>query len=179
MEGSGREREKLTGEGAVGVQIRKILAVTHDPYIPWLGPKEVAVCRRCGAVYHRKHWTLRPSPSGTRGRKIRLVLCPGCQKIRDHFPGGILTLKGNFLNPHKDEILHLIRNEEARARKINPLERIISIKDQKTKIEVQTTSDRFTQRIGMEIHRAYKGRVTYRWPGEDKFVRVEWHRGNG
>jgi hypothetical protein len=120
---------------------------------------------------------MRPSLSGTRGRKLRLVLCPGCQKIRDLFPGGILTLKGEFLNPHRDEIIQLIRNMEARARKINPLERIISINDQRKKIVVQTTSDRFTQRIGMEIHRAYKGDVTYRWPGEDKFVRVDWHRG--
>lgn len=120
---------------------------------------------------------MRPSLPGTCGRKFRLVLCPGCQKIRDLFPGGILILRGEFVNPHKDEMIQLIRSEEARARKINPLERIISIKDHRDKIEVQTTSDRFTQRIGIEIHRAFKGNVTYRWPGEDKFVRVEWRRG--
>ena len=78
---------------------------------------------------------------------------------------------------HKEQILHLIRNEETRAKKNNPLERIILIKDQGTTVEVQTTSDRFAQRIGMEIQRAYKGEVNYHWARDDKFIRVTWQRG--
>ncbi len=157
--------------------IRKNLAVYRDPYLPLMGPKEAAVCKRCGAVYHRKHWSIEKSPDLFKGGKSRSVVCPACQKINDAFPGGIITLSGEFLKPLKEQILHLIRNEEARAKKINPLERIISVKDGGNVVEIHTTSDRFAQRIGMEIHRAYKGDVTYHWSRDDKFIRVTWHRG--
>jgi NMD protein affecting ribosome stability and mRNA decay len=145
--------------------------------MPLMGPKEVAVCKRCGAVYHRKRWSIEKSSDLLKGGKIRSVVCPACQKTKDDFPGGIITLDGEFLKSHKGEILHLIRNEETRAKRINPLERIISIKDQGKSVEVHATSDRFAQRIGMEIHRAYKGDVEYHWSRDDKFIRVKWQRG--
>jgi len=157
--------------------IRKNLAVTHDPYLPWLGPKEAAACRGCGAVYYRKHWALTVPASWKRGRTIRKVTCPACLKTRDDFSGGIIRLGGGYLKPHKDEILHLIRNQEARARRINPLERVIVVKDHGNYVVIHTTSDRFAQRIGREVHRAYKGEVTYRWSPEDRFLRVTWNRG--
>jgi NMD protein affecting ribosome stability and mRNA decay len=157
--------------------IRKNLAVHRDPYLPLMGPKEVALCRSCGAVYHRKRWSMVNSPALLQGRTLRSVTCPACQKRQDSFPGGIIMLSGEFLAPHKEQILHLVRNEEARAKRVNPLERIISIKDNLKSVEIQTTSDRFAQRIGMEIHRAYKGDVTYHWSRDDKFIRVKWSRG--
>jgi NMD protein affecting ribosome stability and mRNA decay len=156
--------------------IRKNLAVNHDPYLPWLGPKEGGVCKSCGAVYRNKRWSMEDAASSLKGRVVRSVTCPGCRKVHDSFPGGIVTLSGGFLAPHKEEILHLIRNEESRARQNNPLERIITIKDEGRAVEVQTTSDRFAQRIGREIHRAYKGEVNYLWSRDDKFIRVKWHR---
>ncbi|MBI3610795.1 MAG: hypothetical protein HY204_08855 [Nitrospirae bacterium] len=156
--------------------IRKNLAVHRDPYLPLMGPKEVAVCRHCGAVYHRKRWSLESPPVAVEGRTIRSVVCPACQKMHDSFPGGIIVLSGEFLKPHKEQIIGLVRNEEARAKKNNPLERIISIKDNGNGVEIQTTSDRFAQRIGMEIQRAYKGDITYHWSRDDKFIRVKWHR---
>jgi NMD protein affecting ribosome stability and mRNA decay len=157
--------------------IRKNLAIHRDPYLPLRGPKEVAVCRTCGAVYHHKRWAMQILPTLMKDRTVRSVTCPGCQKRQDSFPGGIIQLSGEFLVPKKEEILHLVRNEEARAKENNPLERIISIKDNIKSVEIQTTSDRFAQRIGMEIHRAYKGDVTYHWSRGDKFIRVKWHRG--
>lgn len=156
--------------------IRKNLAVYRDPYLPLMGPKEAAVCKRCGAVYHRKRWSMETPTDFLKDAEIRPVVCPACQKTQDDFPGGIITLSGAFLKPHKDEILQLIRNEEDRAKRINPLERIISIKDQGKNVEIHATSDRFAQRIGMEIQRAYKGEVTYHWSRDDKFIRVKWHR---
>jgi NMD protein affecting ribosome stability and mRNA decay len=159
------------------VPIRKNLAVTHDPYSPWMGPKEAAVCRGCGAVYHRKHWALEAPTSWTRGRTIRRVTCPACRKKRDDYSGGIIRLGGGFLKPHKEEILHLIRNQERRATTVNPLERIILVKDHGNFVEIRTTSDRFAQRIGKEVQRAYKGEVTYQWSRDDKFLRVKWRRG--
>ena len=156
--------------------IRKNLAVYRDPYLPLMGPKERAICSRCGAVYHHKHWSIEKPLDLLTDKKIRSVVCPACQRTHDAFPGGIVDLSGDFFKPHKEEILHLIRNEESRAKKTNPLERIISIKDEGNSVEVHTTSDRFAQRIGMEIQRAYKGDITYHWSRDDKFIRVKWHR---
>lgn len=55
-----------------------------------------------------------------------MVLCPACQKIRDRYAEGHVTLRASpLLNTHKDEILQLIRNEEEPAKRVNPIERII------------------------------------------------------
>lgn len=157
--------------------IRKNLAVHRNPYLPRMGPKEVAFCRNCGAVYHRKRWSMETSPVLLKGRTLRSLTCPACQKGQDSFPGGMIMLSGEFLAPHKEQILHLVRNEEARAKRVDPLERIISIKDNLKSVEIQTTSDRFARRIGMVIQRAYKGDITYHGSEGDKLIRVMWHRG--
>ena len=158
--------------------IRKNLSVSRDPYLPWGGSRKIAACKRCGAIYRHKRWSLQNSAALFRGGPIRSVVCPACRKISDGFPSGIVTLRGEFLKKHKDQILQRARNEETRAVRVNPLERIISIKNQGDSVEIKTTSERFAQRIGREIQRAFKGRTTYRWGGEDKMIRVDWHRGS-
>lgn len=156
--------------------IRKNVESNRDPYLPQRGQKEMAACEKCGAVYRHKRWTLEIAASDLRGMKVRKVICPACRKARDRFPGGIVTLSGEFLKDHKDEILRRIRNEEGRAKKVNPLERIIAVNDGGETLELQTTTERFAQRIGREINRAFKGKVQYRWSTDNKFVRVNWRR---
>ncbi len=156
--------------------IRKNLAASRDPYRPWGGIRGLAVCSECGAVYGNKSWSVNKPPLPSTGRGARRVVCPACRKIKDRFPAGVITLRGPFLRAHKVEILHRVRNEESRARRVNPLERIILVNDNEDTVEIQTTTERFAQRIGRELKRAFKGQVSYRWPGEDKFVRVEWYR---
>jgi NMD protein affecting ribosome stability and mRNA decay len=152
--------------------------VFKDPYLPRGGSRELVRCRTCRAIYHHKRWYLEGDAFSSKVRKspVRLTVCPACRKIRDRFPGGIITLQGGFLKAHKDQILHLVRNQETRAKGINPLERIISIKDRRDRVEIQTTNERLAQRIGREIQRAYKGDAAYHWSRDDKFVRVDWHR---
>lgn len=159
--------------------IRKNLAVHRDPYLAirsLRALKEGAVCERCGATYYHKRWAMDYPLLKAKGREVRKVICPACRKIRDRFPGGIIILQGDFLKTHKDQILRLIRNEETRAMGINPLARVISVKDKKNYVEIHTTSERFAQRIGRDLQRAYKGRVAYHWSKDNKSVRVEWHR---
>ncbi len=151
---------------------------TTDPYLPGLGGREVVMCRVCHSLYHHKRWYLEGDlpVKEIRATPIGLITCPACRKIHDRFPGGIVALSGEFLKTHKDQILNLVRNEEARAKGINPMERIISVKDEGNRVEIHTTSERLAQRIGREVHRAYKGDASYHWSRDDKFVRVEWHR---
>ena len=106
----------------------------------------------------------------------RTVLCPACQKIRDRYAEGKVTLQPSaFLTTHRDEILHLIHNEEERAKGINPLERIVGISESAGALVVTTTNEKLAQRIGRALKSAYQGYTTYQW-SEPKFLSVEWQR---
>lgn len=162
------------------VRTRRNLAEfdASDPYQPRLDPGEVAVCTECHAIYQRRHWffdhdtyvreTMQPT--------TRMVVCPACQKIRDHYAEGQVTLHASpFLSAHKEEIVHLIRNEEERAKGINPLERIVGLTESGEGIVVTTTNEKLAQRIGRTLKSTYQGQTTYRW-SEPKFLSVEWER---
>jgi NMD protein affecting ribosome stability and mRNA decay len=155
----------------------------RDPYLAKANPKDFSVCRQCHAIYHNKHWTLeteltrslskvRPAERG----RVAYTFCPACQKIQDHFPAGILSLKGSFMKEHREEILHRVKNEEQKARHFNPLARIIDIHEENGSIEITTTNEKLAQRIGKSLRKAYKGGLTYKWSQSNKFTRVEWMR---
>lgn len=156
--------------------IRKNLAVHNDPYLPWGGLRGMAICKGCGAVYWHKRWSMEGPPAGTLTRTIHSVLCPACCKVRDHFVVGTVTVEGTFWKGHREEILHLIRNQEARAQAINPLQRIIALRDQGPTMVIETTTERFAQRIGRELERAYSGKTIYHWSKGNKCIRVKWRR---
>lgn len=159
------------------MKVRKSIPSATDPYLPSSGSRGTAVCRVCGSIYHHKRWDLEPTVHlGDPTLAVVRVVCPACRKIRDRFPGGIVTLRGDFLRAHKDQVLRLVRNVERRASEVNPLQRIISIRDWGDGLEIRTTNERLAQRIGRELERACKGEVTYRWSRDNKFVRVEWNR---
>jgi len=104
------------------------------------------------------------------------MLCPACQKLRDRQPGGIVTLSGEFVPQHQEEILSLIRNEDTRARNVNPLERVMEIQEEDGQIVVTTTNEKLAQRLGRALFRAYKGHVEYHWISDSKQARVRWAR---
>ncbi|MBI2982570.1 MAG: ATPase [Deltaproteobacteria bacterium] len=159
-----------------------------DPYLAKLDPGDKAACLKCHAVYHNKHWSLPSPPRSNGSRRLinrertlaqppeRKILCPACQKIRDHFPMGIVTLKGDYVQKHRGEILNLIHNEESRARGFNPLERLISVYDQEDALIVETTTEKLAQRIGSRLQHSYKGDVRYKWSRQNRFIRVDWER---
>lgn len=167
---------KSPGRG--NIHARRNLAESSDPYLPDLDSSQVAACTECHAVYQRRHWFFDEDAyfRETMQPETRMVLCPACQKIRDRYAEGQVTLRtGAFLSAHKDEILHLIRNEEARAKGFNPLERIIEMTESSQGIVVTTTNEKLAQRIGRAVKSAYQGHTTYRW-SDPKFLSVEWER---
>jgi len=157
---------------------KKKVDVETDPYLPRGGPGEPIVCRGCHAVCTRKRWRIDEVAYAKllRARTARQVLCPACQKIRDGYPSGQVTLTGQFLAEHRDEILRLIANEEKRAREKNPLERIMSLSEENGQLVLTTTDEKLAQRIGRELRKACGGIVTYGWSHNNKFVRVRWER---
>jgi NMD protein affecting ribosome stability and mRNA decay len=157
---------------------RKSMDTTQDPYILKVGNSKTALCRKCHATYQNKRWyiskELYDKKAGLKDTKI--LLCPACLKIKDKFPGGIVKLKGAFLQDHETEIMNLIRNEEIRSMGFNPLERIIEIIHTREEIEVKTTNEKLAQRITRRLERAYQGKVEYKWSNGTKLLRAEWVR---
>jgi len=77
----------------------------HDAYKAKGKLLEPTVCLQCGAVFHEGRWQWREAPANA-----HRSTCPACHRIHDHFPAGFLTLKGEFFQSHRDEIMHLVRN---------------------------------------------------------------------
>ena len=65
--------------------------------------------------------------------------------------------------------------EEERAKGINPLGRIVEIREPDGSIVVTTTNEKLAQRIGRTLKSTYQGHTTYRW-SESKFLSAEWQR---
>lgn len=155
------------------ISYKKKLA-SKDPYLPKGAPSSAAVCEGCHAEYRNKRWYAGEGQAPVNAAK---VVCPACLKIRDNFPGGIVTLHGDYVLAHKDDILHVVRNEETRARGFNPLERVMSIKENgHGGIVISTTNEKLAQRLGRALKKAFRGEVAYHWSHDNKLVRVEWLR---
>jgi NMD protein affecting ribosome stability and mRNA decay len=160
-------------------QTYKKKSSTADPYLPKGASRNITVCEGCHAVYKKKRWYADPHLyiTAVKISKTAIAVCPACLKIRDNFPGGIVTLKGDYVLSHKQELLNLVRNEEAGARGFNPLERVMSVKETGYGgMEISTTNEKLAQRIGRAISKAFRGKVTYRWSHDNKLARVDWAR---
>lgn len=154
-------------------------SATTDPYLPRGASQKTAVCSACHAVYRNKRWSADRAlyETVTGGAAVVMLVCPACLKIRDNFPGGIVTLKGDYVLPHKQDLMNLMKNEEERARGFNPLERIMSIKENgHGSLVIATTNEKLAQRLGRALKRAFHGDVAYQWSHDNKLVRVDWER---
>lgn len=163
--------------GEKGKKFGKVGRVV-DPYMPAEG-QEASVCTTCKAVYQNKRWFFDDKTfsrlAGT--DKAREVTCPTCRKIKDHYPEGILTLSGEFLEERKDEIITLLKNEAARVSGRSVADRIIKMTEEaKDRLVVETTTEKLAQHLGRAIYKAYKGDLDFRWSEMNKFVRVYWQR---
>lgn len=153
--------------------------ISTDPYLPRGASKKVSVCEKCHAVYSNKRWSIEPERYDMlmQDPDVTLLVCPACHKMQDDMPGGIVTLRGDYVLPHKQELLRLVKNEEAQARGNNPLERVMSVKENGSgSLVITTTNERLAQRLGRAIKRAFHGEVTYNFSHDNKLARVDWER---
>ncbi|MEK6698135.1 MAG: hypothetical protein AABZ10_03730 [Nitrospirota bacterium] len=73
--------------------------------------------------------------------------------------------------------MNLIKNEEARARAFNPLERVMSVKENGFgSVIISTTNEKLAQRLGRAIKKAFHGEVAYHWSHDNKLARVDCER---
>ena len=151
---------------------RLIREHVHDPYKTRLKLSEPAVCPDCGAVFHQGRWQwVEITPTDAHEE-----LCQACHRTKDKYPAGTLTLSGGFIKGHKDEILHLVLNQEELEKGAHPLHRIMGIEQEPGQIVVSTTDIHLPRRIGEAVRKAYQGALDFSYEEEAYFLRVNWTR---
>lgn len=143
----------------------------HDTYKLRGKLPDPTACSECGAMYRDGRWTWGAPPADAHH-----TVCPACQRIRDDYPAGDLTLSGGFLRDHRDEILALARHVEERQKQEHPLKRIMAVADEGDSVRITTTSPQLARSIGEALHRAYAGELDYRYPEDEARIRVTWSR---
>ena len=133
--------------------------------------REPTVCPQCGAVFHKGRWTWKAKPI-----RAQETLCPACQRINHQSPQGLLTVSGPFAIEHQQEILSVIRHEEARAKAEHPLSRIISVEEKGNGMMIATTDTHLPRRIGEALRHAYQGEFSLHYNDDTQFARVTWTR---
>jgi NMD protein affecting ribosome stability and mRNA decay len=154
-----------------GRRDRLIQELDHDPYHSKKKLTEPTVCPQCHAVFANGRWSWGDAPEGAHEQ-----LCPACQRIHDRVPAAFLTLRGEFLASHKDEVMGLIRNYEEREKHEHPLKRIMAIEEGEEGTELTFTDAHLARGIGEALHRAYEGDIDYEYTKGDIMLRVVWER---
>jgi cytochrome c553 len=146
----------------------------RDSYRSRRKPASPTVCPDCDAVFQDGRWQWAPAPvASLRG------VCPACHRIRDDFPAGYVTLKGEFVGQHRAEVLQLVHNVEAREKDEHPMQRIMKIVDQgngNASTVITTTDIHLARGIGDALHHAYRGKLDYHYSPQENLVRVLWER---
>ncbi|MBZ5496086.1 MAG: ATPase [Acidobacteriia bacterium] len=130
-------------------------------------------CPECGLLFHEGVWKWKAPDAGHAGQT---KLCPACLQIRGGHAGGVVELGGSFTVSHRQELLNRIRNVGKNTLGERPLERIISIKEGKSRIVVSATTEHLIARIGKAIQRDFGGTLDLKYAPEDKFATARWHR---
>src|SRR3972149_4034186 len=141
--------------------------LVHDSYKAGRKVREPTRCPDCGAVFQNGRWIWGTAPAAAHQER-----CPACHRIHDKFPAGFVALKGAFLAEHRDEILHLIRNHEAKEKAEHPLQRITAIVDSADGVMVTTTDIHLARDLAQALHRAYKGELELHYNREDNLLRA-------
>ncbi len=142
-----------------------------DPYRTRGKWPEPTTCPECGATFHRGRWRWNVPAANAEEH-----LCPACRRVRDRVPAGRLSLSGDFFRTHRDEILHLVRNTESKARAEHPLERIMEIADEADRTVVTFTDAHLARGVGAALHHAYQGELESQYTDEGDLLRVSWRR---
>ena len=144
----------------------------HDSYKARGKLPDPTRCPECSALFQKGRWTWNGAPPGT----VHEQLCPACQRVRDSYPAGYVSLGGDYLAAHRDEILNLVRNCEASEKAGHPLQRIIAIRDAEGWVVVTTTDAHLARRIAEHVHDACKGTLALQYSREENLIRATWTR---
>ena len=120
------------------------------------GAKELRMCPECGAVYFRKSWkhNLRNYKNFTKDKRLDFVLCPACRMIKNRqFEGRLEIL--NVPDKNLGELKKLISAFCDTAYRIDPMNRLISMKGDARKLIVAVTENQLAQKLARKIKDAF------------------------
>ncbi|MGE0356097.1 MAG: BCAM0308 family protein [Burkholderiales bacterium] len=150
----------------------QLYAPRHDdPYRDAGKPVQDARCPSCGVVFRDGRWTWGRAP-----KEAVATMCPACLRIQDRFPGGYVTLKGPFVQAHRDELRQLVQAREAHEKAEHPLERVMEIGERAEALEITTTGNHLARAIGNAVRAAYEGSLKVRYEADENLVRAVWTR---
>ena len=138
------------------------------------------VCPLCNAIYDGHRWVPEPDEALRKEaarRNPAKEKCPGYLRIERRQVEGVVTLKGDFLQTHKDDLMNLVHRVERKGRRRNVAARLMSVTENDHQVVIETTDDHLAERIGKEVEKAFKGELAIKWQEKDRFVRVTWTRG--
>ena len=146
------------------------------------GGSEPALCAGCGAIYEKKRWShsdaAKVRAAGRAGHPIAVRICPGCRRRNAGVPHGFVHVDGEFVAPHRDEILRLLHGEVDRAAEDNPLGQVLDWgEDGMGGLLVTTSTEHLAVRLGQALEKAFDGKVRFGFSHENKLAHVWWHRG--
>lgn len=141
------------------------------------GKIDILICKKCGAVYWYKSWhhRLQDYPKLKETKNVKFVLCPACQMVKDKKYEGEIILK-NVPESFKDSIKALIKSYGKRATEIDPMDRIISVKEKRVRrvtsqrkrgaasrkefkdlrdIRILTTENQLAQKLAKKINETF------------------------
>ena len=142
-----------------------------DPYVDVAKPAHDARCPECGVVFHKGRWAWGPVP-----KDAVSTTCPACLRIHDRFPGGYVTLKGPFVQAHRDELKKLVEAREEHEKAEHPLERVMGIGERAGSLEITTTGNHLARAIANAVRAAYDGNLKVRYESDENLVRAVWTR---
>jgi len=147
----------------------------HDPYKARAKHAGPAICPRCKAVWDAGRWFW----SSQSLDQAESALCPACHRIDDKYPAGELHVSGQFALAHRQEILDLMRNCEAREGREHPLARIMTIEHREDELYVTTTDLHLPRVIANALERAFKRQAEFHYDLEGYYARIRWSREAG
>jgi len=150
---------------------QRALRGNDDPYHATERPPEPTICPKCKAVYDEGRWQWLRPPDDAHEH-----VCPACQRIHDSFPAGYVTIRGQFMKDHRDEIIALINSKEDAEKAEHPLQRIMAIEDVREGLQITTTDSHLARGIGEALHSAYKGELKLRYSRDENLLRAVWKR---
>jgi hypothetical protein len=140
------------------------------------GKTAVLICKTCQAVYFYKNWHRRLGEfPREKSKDVKFTLCPACQMVRDRKFEGEIILE-NVPGKFKESIKRLAVNFGKRATAADPMDRVISIKEEKikrapasekrgalsrkeiegkTRMRILTTENQLAKRLAKKINDVY------------------------
>lgn len=166
---SKRQQFEAMGKFHAGIEKSKSEEQEYGP-----GKKSITLCKKCEAAYYKKSWHhgIEDYKNLREDNRVIFAVCPACQMIADRKFEGELILE-NVPGGYKEEILRNIKNTGTQAYEKDPMDRIIAIREEGGRVQVQTTENQLARNIARQIERAYKNaKVETRWSKAESIVRL-------